>query len=314
MHGVEDRALVGELDLGLGRVYVHVHSSGVDGEVDHTAGEPACQQRALVGLLYGGLQQGALYVAAVDEEVLQAAAAAARAGRAGEAADAHGVALQAGGDGKHAQRGVAAQQGVYRALRSAVAGGEELLPAVPYAADGDVRTPQRAAQGSLQAGRALGLVALEELAPGGRVVKQPAHGYAGALRRAGGAHLLYVPGLEAHIRALGRAALTGGELYVRNAGDSRQRLAAEAQRADGLQAALVGKLAGGVAQEGHPGVLGRHAAAVVRDADELRAAAGELHRYVARPRVDGVFNELLHRRGGPLHDLARGYEVSHVRG
>ena len=154
----------------------------------------------------------------------------------------------------------------------------------------------------------------EELAPGGRVVKQPAHGYAGALRRAGGAHLLYVPGLEAHVRALGRTALTGGELYVRNAGDSCQRLTAEAQRADGLQPALVGELAGGVAQEGHAGVLGRHAAAVVRDADELRAAAGELHRYVARPRVDGVFNELLHRRGGPLHDLARGYEVGHVRG
>ena len=314
MDGVEDGALVGELDLRLGGVDVDVHGGGVELEVYDAGREAPGEQGAAIGLLDGGLEQLALYVPAVHEEILRAPAAAPGGGRARKAADPHRLAVEAGGDGQHGAGEVAAEQGVHRALRAAVAGGEELLAAVAYAAHGDVGAAQGAAQRRREAGRALGPVALQELAPGGRVVEEAAHGDARALGRAGLVHLADVAGVEAHVRALARAALAGGELDVRDAGDGGQGLAAEAERAYALEAALVGELAGGVAQEGDPGVLGGHPAAVVGHADELRAAAGEFYRYVARPGVHGVLNELLHRRGRALHHLARRNQVGDVGG
>ena len=101
---------------------------------------------------------------------------------------------------------------------------------------------------------------------------------------------------------------------MRYAGYGRKRLAPESQRAYGLQAALVMQLAGGVAQEGHARVLCGHAAAVVGHADELRAAAAYLNRYVPGPCVYGVLDKLLDRRRGPLHNLARRDEVRDMRG
>src|SRR5699024_3313993 len=82
----------------------------------------------------------------------------------------------------------------------------------------------------------------------------------------------------------------------------------------GLQPALVLQLAGRVAEEGYARVLGRHAAAVVRHADELPTAAAQLHRDVPRPGVDRVFKQLLHHGGGPFHNLAGGDEVRHEGG
>ena len=116
--------------------------------------------------------------------------------------------------------------------------------------------------------------------------------------------VMYVPSAAPRSRVV--------QLYLRDAAYGGQGLAAEAQRAYGLQAALVRELACGVAQEGHAGVLRRHAAAVVRDADKLRAAGAELHGYIPGPGVYGVFHQLLDRRGGPLDHLARGDEVRDV--
>ena len=55
--------------------------------------------------------------------------------------------------------------------------------------------------------------------------------------------------------------------------------------------------------------IGGHAAAVVRHAEVFRAAAAYFNRYVPRPGVEGVFDELLHGRGRALDDFAGGYQV-----
>src|SRR5207248_6073021 len=59
---------------------------------------------------------------------------------------------------------------------------------------------------------------------------------------------------------------------VRDRGDAGQRLAAEAQRADGAEVVGAADLARGVALDGEARILGVHAVAVVFDANQPLAA------------------------------------------
>src|SRR5579862_4970923 len=52
------------------------------------------------------------------------------------------------------------------------------------------------------------------------------------------------------------------------------------------------------------GVLATHAASVVGDRNEAESAAFDLDREVARSRIDGIFDELLDRRGWTLDHFA----------
>ena len=70
----------------------------------------------------------------------------------------------------------------------------------------------------------------------------------------------------------------------------------------------------GVAQERDARVLGRHAAAVVRDADERRAAAFYFDGDRLCTGVKGVFHQLLDDGGGTLDDLARSDHIGNVWG
>ena len=69
-----DGLLVLELDLGLGRVDIHVDAGGVEGEVDEVVGQLAGRCQALVSLRDGLMEIGVAHVAAVDEEVVAIAA------------------------------------------------------------------------------------------------------------------------------------------------------------------------------------------------------------------------------------------------
>src|SRR5690242_1175332 len=51
-------------------------------------------------------------------------------------------------------------------------------------------------------------------------------------------------------------------------------------------------------------VLARHPASVVTDCDQRRAAAENLDADRVRARVEGIFDQLLDRRGGPFDNLA----------
>src|SRR6185437_14660206 len=86
--------------------------------------------------------------------------------------------------------------------------------------------------------------------------------------------------------------------------DARQRLAAEAERADGGQVVEPRELARRVAREREHGVVGAHAHAVVDDGDPVDAAAREPDLDVPRAGIERVLDELLHDRRRPLDDLA----------
>ena len=59
-----------------------------------------------------------------------------------------------------------------------------------------------------------------------------------------------------------------------------------------------------MAREGEERILGRHALPVVAHDDLLEAAPDKLDLDVVRARVEGVLDQLLHHRGGPLDHLA----------
>ena len=100
---------------------------------------------------------------------------------------------------------------------------------------------------------------------------------------------------------------------MRHGGDRRQRFAAEAHCLDGFEPVLVPELGGRVPQKGDPGILRRHAAAIVGDADHGRAAIPDLDRDVLRAGVKGVLHQLLDHRSRALHDLAGRNQVGDMR-
>ena len=290
---------------------VHVHKTVGQRDIEHAPGKLADHGGIFVCLLERGLQSARADGAAVAEKVLRAAVAAAVTGRGNEALYRDAVAF--GLHRQQSRRGVAPEQRVYGALRRAVAGGEKFLLPVAQAAKAHVRAAERRAQRALHARGALAPVGAEKLLPRGGVVEKIAHGDRRTLRAAGLLHGDDLPGLHLHAHAHGSAAAACRERDTRNGADRRESFAAKAERADGLEPALVRELARRVAQKAHTRVLRRHADAVVRDADIVPPSGAELKHDGARSGVHRVFQKLLDRRGGALNDLARGDKVGDVR-
>ena len=115
-------------------------------------------------------------------------------------------------------------------------------------------------------------------------------------------------------RAARGARLTRENIQVRNGRDGGERFAAEAERADGGQIGGGAELARRVAQKGGGQLVGRDAAAVVRDAQIGQPAVLQLDGDVPRARVDGVFQKLLDNARGTLDDLAGGNEIGDMGG
>ena len=311
VHGGKHLLLALEFHLRLGGVDVHVHRVGLDGEVQHAAGETANHLLVFVGFLQRGHHGAALDVAAIDEKVLIAPAAPAAGGQ-GHVAG-HGHAFAGAGDLRKAQGQIPAQHGVHRALQLAVPGGEQLLPPVPDELDGHLRVGQGQPLDVGEHGGPLGGVLFHEFQPGGGVVEQVPHHHGGAVGAAGLLLLQHDPGLQMEGGAQRRAGGLGQQVDAADGGDGGQSFAPEAQSADGLQIVLGGDLGGSVAEEGGGGLIGRNAAAVVRDPDEGHAAVLDLHGDGGGPGVDGVFHQLLHHGGRALHHLAGGDEIRDVR-
>ena len=99
---------------------------------------------------------------------------------------------------------------------------------------------------------------------------------------------------------------TRDERDAGDGGDAGERLAAEAERRDALQVVECADLAGGVTREGQRQVIAREAGAVVGDADQIEAAAHQVHANLTRACVDRILDQLLDHRGWPLDDLAGG--------
>ena len=112
----------------------------------------------------------------------------------------------------------------------------------------------------------------------------------------------------------GGAARTAAQNEMRDRRDARQRLAAEAERRDSFQVLRPPDLAGRVAFDGQPRILGFHPFAVVFDVNQLLAAELDRDRHAPRAGVDRVFDQLLDHRGRALDDFARRNLVREIAG
>ena len=146
---------------------------------------------------------------------------------------------------------------------------------------------------------------LQKLFPHRRVEKKLAHNHRGALRRADLGKFLFHPAVQP-VMDPGKGSLCfGDQLHHGNRRDAGKRLTAEAQAVQMIQVLRRADLAGGMPEKGLPDLLLLNAVPVVRHADKGASPVPDLHRHSVRSRVHGVFHQLLHHAGGPLHHLAR---------
>jgi len=141
--------------------------------------------------------------------------------------------------------------------------------------------------------RELGLLGLEEFSPRRSVEEEIADGDGGSGGQTGilDAEDVASGDLDQGSGCFFRRA--GFEGKAGDAGDRRQRLAAEAEGGDGKQVVGGAELAGGVTLEGEQGVVLDHAVAVVGDTDELAAPGLDLDADAGGPGVDRVFEQFL---------------------
>ena len=310
VHRAEHPPLAAELHLRLGRVHIHVHRAEPGGQMEDTAGKFAHHLLVLVGLLQGGHHQPGLHLPPIDEEELPVPAGPAAGGLGDEAG--HGHALVRAVHLGEAQGQIPAQHRVDGGAQLSVPGGGQLLLSVPEEFHCHLRVGQGHPLDHAEYGGPLGGVLFHELQPGGGVVEQVPHHHGGAQ---GAARLLHRPG-HAPLQGQGgpQRGILGAAHHVDagDGGNGGQCLPPEPQGADGLQVILRAQLAGGVAEEGGLHLGGRDAAAVIGDPEKSEAAVGDLHGHRSRPRVDGVFHQLLGHAGRPLHHLAGGDQVGNV--
>ncbi len=178
--------------------------------------------------------------------------------------------------------------------------------------EGDVRARHRQPADDVDAGGELGALGFEELAPRRDLREQPLDRDARPRRQRGGT-VGDDPAVVDGQRPAVAPAHPAGERQPRDAGDRRQRLAAEAERGDRRQVA-VGQFRRRVALDREPQLGRGHAAAIVGNRQEVGTAAGELDGDGARPGVDRILDEFLERRRRPLDDFAGGDLVDELVG
>ena len=298
-HLVHQR-LLQEPHLRLGRMDVDVHPFVRELQEQVHLGAARLDGGAAVGVVHRVQDGAVLDRAAVDEQVLRTADRPVGGQRGGQTGEPHPRRLLAHRD-QPRPIPVDLEETVGERLHRRVV--EERARAAPQpeadrgVREGDLRQGARDVAG-------LGPVRLEELAPGRHVVEEVADLDGGPLRQPGRGHPRLVPAVDRHLDAARRAAGARPQPQVRDRGDARQRLAPEAERGDGGKVPEGADLAGGVALDGQLRVVGRHPLAVVLDADQPLAAQLQRHRHPHGAGVEGVLDELLDRRGGPLDHLA----------
>ena len=311
VHAVKDGFFVEKFHLRFRRMYIHIHGGGGNFQTQHAAGEFSGHDLVAVSLLQGGDQQPGFDGPVIDEEGLQIPAGTGVCGLGDIAGD--GVFFPGA---VHRDHGGAfpAIHAVNRRLQTSVAGGGEHLLSIPEEGDGTFRMGQGLKL--YGGGDAAGFhgVRFHKLHPGGGIVKQIPDDDGGALRTSGLGLLQNISGFQMQADTGKRVLCFGEKINAADGGDGGEGFSPEAHGADGGQILRSSELGGGVAQEGHPGVLGVHAAAVVRDPKKGHAAIPDLYGDFGGAGVHGVFQQLLDHAGGALNHLARGDQVGNMGG
>ncbi len=312
--GAHDKAAheagIAKAHLGLGGMNVDVDEAGIAADEQCHGGMAPGRQHVDVGGAHGAQQQLVLHGSAVDVEVERTGIAAVPRRQAGKAIERDTLARR-----RHRQRvrtEIATEhlgQPLQQAVGAGAAGGMVEAGGVGR---GQRETHLRMRHGEpaqhVGDGAGLGLVALEEGEPRRRRREEIAHLDAGAGRLRPGPHLALAAGIDLqHVAGLG-ACGPRGDGEQRHRGDGGQRLATEAERTDAGEIA-VRKFGGGVALHRQFEVGGIHAGAVVDNADQSASASLDGHLDAPRAGVERVLDQLLHRRGRPLHHLAGGDAV-----
>ena len=68
-----------------------------------------------------------------------------------------------------------------------------------------------------------------------------------------------------------------------------------------------------MAQKGGAGILGFHAAAIVRDPQKGHAAVLDLHGDLGGTGIHGIFQQFFDNTGGTLHHLTGGDQIGNMR-
>ena len=277
--------------------------------MEDAGGKFAHHQLIPVGLLQGGDQQPGFHRPVVDEKGLQAPAGPGLGGLGDVAGELIAVpfALHRG----HV-RELPAIDAVYRRLQGAASRGGEHLLAVPEEGDGHLGMGQGLELHRRRDPAALHGIGFHELHPGGGVVKQIPNDDGGALGTAGFAFLGDDTGLQMQRGAGNAPGGLGHQIDAADGGDGGQRLPPEAHGGDGGQILGGAELGGGVAEEGGAGVLGCHAAAVIRHPQKGHAPVPDFHGDLGGTGIHGVLQQLLDHAGGPLHHLTGGNQIGNM--
>ena len=119
-----------------------------------------------------------------------------------------------------------------------------------------------------------------------------------------------VPVFAAH--AAGRVGRTRSQRYPGNGSDAGQRLSAKSQRRHSFEIIHRGQFAGGVVEEGEINFRRGDAPSIVGDANLCDSALPNQHSDTGCTGVQGVFDQLLYHRSGPLYNLPGGDLGRHV--
>ena len=294
-----------EAHFALGRVDVEIGEGRVDLEEEEGAGVGASRQEAFEAVLEGLEEGPLLHPAAVDEGLHEAAVGPVE-GRPGE----DDFALEARpreADGVEELARRLAQ--AVRDAAGALGREEDLgLGGAGLEGEADARMGEGLVDEDLAAEGGLGLGPLEELAPGGEVGEEPRDGHGRALAPRAGRDRGRGAGARDQALRRGRGRVAAQDLHAGRGGYGSQGLAAEAEAPGPQEVVGRGYLRGRVRQDREREVLGVHARAVVREADEADAPLLDADGYLPRPRVDGVVEELAEGRGRAIDDLSRGDE------
>ena len=275
------------------------------------------RHQVVVGLPHGMLQVAAANEPPVHQEILLAAGTLGELGLAHEAQHLHEVGGLLHG---HQPLVVLPAVEVYDALAERGARFQVIsrrrepvhLLSVVHQVHGHLGVGQRHPGELLDHVLQLHAIALQELAPGRDVEEEALDRERGAGRGGAGLVAAQAAAFDRHAGADLLIVLAGPQFHLGHGRDAGQRLAPEALRADGAKVLGGADLAGGMALEAGPGVVGRHPRAIVGDLHQ--GAAGVLHHQRDAPGtgVNRVLQQFLHHRGGALHHLASRDLVGHV--
>ena len=305
-----DVAGIAEADLGLGRVDVDVDL--LAGEVDEQRQHrmAVAGEQVLIGGADGADQQPVLHRPAVDEQILVVGDAAVEGRQAGDAAQSGGAAGIIDGEAVLRELAVGQRRDPGRAVLAGL--DRQGAAAVMLEGEADVRPRHGEPLHDIEAGAIFAALGAQELAPGGNPGEQLLDGDAGAGRQRRRPLPRELAVVDDPRPAVG-AANPALDRHPGDAGDRRQRLAAEAQGGDVLDR-VARQLRGGVTFERQRDFRRRHAAAVVGDLDPLQSAPRQSDRDSRRAGVDRVFNQLFQRTGRSFHHFTGGDAVDDMLG